>query len=391
MMLHSSVTECFCRKADEMQAIEVDKTSCLPIYRQIADYLRNDIMSGRSELYDANGKLPSESEIARVFSTTRMTLRKALKILEKEGLLVQYQGKGTFVVRESQAVATSTKRIGFMGFMVAHAELSLYRTPVFMGIEHTLTKQFPTENIMLPISPLQSDFAERLQEIKAMNLDGIVLAVDLNQIPALLQSGLQDIPHVIVCNSNRELEKAGFNMLDVDNVQGISLVIDHLMSLGHSKIAFLGRKAVERFDTLMRLDAFRRVVVEAGLDEFDCPVVLSSADMEDSVERLLRDHKEVTAVVTPGYFLAIDVLRALRSRGVGVPEDISVTGFDYYSDTQQLFEPLITTIRTPVFDMGSKAGEMLWKQILNKPLERQTETMSVDLLVQETTAPARQV
>lgn len=372
-----------------MQTIEVDKKSYLPIYQQIADYLREDLLSGNSKFEDQNGKLPSESEIAQAFSTTRMTLRKALKILEKEGLLIQHQGKGTFVIRESQTNSKATRRIGFMGFMLGDDELSIYRSSLFMGLEHSLAKQFPTENIMLPDSSLQGDFSRKLEEIQAMDLDGLILMVNLNQIPALLQSDLQKTPHIVICNSNNQLQKAGFNMLDVDNTRGIFILIEHLKSLGHHKIAFLGRKAVERFDTLVRLDAFKRALFEFDLEESDCPLILSNAAMEESVEQLLRDYKDVTAVVTPGYFLAADVIRALQSRGVKVPDDISVTGFDYYSDLQKLFQPLITTIRTPVLEMGSKAGEMLWKQILKQPLEKQVEIMDVELLMQETTARAR--
>lgn len=372
-----------------MQTIEVDKTSYLPIYKQIADYLRKDLTSGKSQLKDSNGKLPAESEIARVFSTTRMTLRKALKILEKEGLVVQHQGKGTFVVQEAQANINSTKRIGFVGFMLDGYELSVYRSSLFMGVEHSLAKQFSAENIMLPDSSLLGDFSNKLEEIQEMNLDGVILMVNLNQVPALLQSDLQSMPHVIIANSSKELRKAGFNMLDVDNTQGIFLLIEHLKSLGHTNIAYMGRKAIERFDTLVRLDAFKRAVAEFGLDELKCPVILSHADMDDSVEQLLRDHKDVTAVVTPGYFLAADVIRALQSREIGVPEEISVTGFDYYADMQKLFQPLITTIKTPVFEMGGKAGEMLWKQILNKPLDNPMEMVDVELLVQQSTGPAK--
>lgn len=371
-----------------MQQIEVEKKSFLPIYRQIADYLRQDLLSGKSTLCDTDGKLPSEQRIAKAFSTTRVTLRKALKILESEGLIIQYPGKGTFIVQETQKKIIGTKRIGFLGFTLGNMEFNLHRSSVFMGIEQSLTKQFPTENILLHVSPLEGEFSKKINEIKEMNLDGLFVMVDLDQIPDLLQSELQKIPHVVVCNSNSELQQAGFNLIDVDNVKGISLLIEHLQLMGHRKIAFVGGEPVLRHDALMRQKAFSQAVTQLGLDQADCPVILGHPSIEEAVEILLEKHKDITAIVTAGYFLAADTMQALQTHDIKIPDDISITGFDYFPDTQKFIKPSITTIRTPIFEMGVKAGEMLWKQVLNKPIEKQ-EMMNVELLVQQTTTTVR--
>lgn len=78
---------------------ELDHTSQEPLYLQVIEDIRRDIASG---LYRAGEKIPSELELGDIYRVSRITVRNAVKVLEKEGLLVKRQGKGTFVTAEAE-------------------------------------------------------------------------------------------------------------------------------------------------------------------------------------------------------------------------------------------------------------------------------------------------
>ncbi len=85
--------------------------------------------------------------------------------------------------------------------------------------------------------------------------------------------------------------------------------------------------------------------------------------------------------------LAIGVLFECRERGVNVPRDISITGFDDL-DLAANIDPPLTTIRVPAAEMGSRAAEYLLARLAKTPTPEKTELQAV-LVVRETTAPPR--
>ena len=80
-----------------MQANPLKKTSERPLYKQLMQRLKNDITAG---VYPAGERIPGEQALCAVYGVSRVTVRKALAEIEREGLLVRRQGKGTFVAQE---------------------------------------------------------------------------------------------------------------------------------------------------------------------------------------------------------------------------------------------------------------------------------------------------
>ena len=78
---------------------ELDHSSQEPLYLQVIEDIRKDIASG---LYRPGEKIPSEIELGDIYRVSRITVRNAVKVLEKEGLLIKRQGKGTFVTDEAE-------------------------------------------------------------------------------------------------------------------------------------------------------------------------------------------------------------------------------------------------------------------------------------------------
>ena len=136
--------------------------------------------------------------------------------------------------------------------------------------------------------------------------------------------------------------------VDVDNRAGIRAVLDHLVGLGHQRIAFIGGRRLG--DIQDREDAYRGFMAERGVE---AQVEYTSNDLEGGAEalgRLLDRPQPPTAVVASTDVLAIGVLHAAYERGLRVPDDLSVTGFDDIPFAAASI-PALTTVRMPVREM----------------------------------------
>jgi LacI family transcriptional regulator len=172
------------------------------------------------------------------------------------------------------------------------------------------------------------------------------------------------IPTVI---TGREFEIDGASTVSVDNEGGAALALEHLYRLGHRQIAFLrGPKALA--SSGQRWKGIRRFAQSVGLrlDAKRVAELPESLDPNSSFEagaqlttELLRQGGSFTALMAYDDVTALGALRALKQKGLRVPEDRSVIGFDDVAQAS-LSVPSLTTVRQPMEAMGSMSvGLML--------------------------------
>jgi LacI family transcriptional regulator len=111
------------------------------------------------------------------------------------------------------------------------------------------------------------------------------------------------------------------------------------------------------------------------------------AEGRRAASRLLASPNPPTAIACGNDVLAFGVLFECRERGVNVPRDISITGFDDL-DLAANIDPPLTTIRVPAAEMGRRSAEYLLAKLENSPTQEKTELQAA-LVVRETTAPPR--
>ncbi len=151
----------------------------------------------------------------------------------------------------------------------------------------------------------------------------------------------------------------------VDDVLGGRLAADHLISLGHRRIAYLGGM-VEPGTVTRRREGIRQALVAAGLDPDEAiidlrmsihppPLVDAAAAM---AEQILEVRPVPTALLCLNDTAALGVLQGLNARGVRVPEDISVVGYDDLRFAAGLAPPL-TTVNQPKYQLGRAAADLL--------------------------------
>ena len=154
--------------------------------------------------------------------------------------------------------------------------------------------------------------------------------------------------------AQREGDAAPYPTLTLDNAGGVRTALDHLFACGHQNVAHV---AGVRRDGLVRRRAYEAVMGARGLT----PVVLESDSTETggvAAGAMLSDHPDVTAVLCSNDRVALGLYHVLRRRGVRVPEDVSVVGFDDLPWGEFLAPPL-TTVRQPGREMGRLAARLL--------------------------------
>jgi LacI family transcriptional regulator len=183
----------------------------------------------------------------------------------------------------------------------------------------------------------------------------------------------------------------GVNAFQIDNVRGGALAAEHLMSLGHTKVAMLlPKKPVPSF--AQRLLGFRRAFEQAG-KRFGRPEIVEADDLNyhaahAAAGKLLRKKTHVTALFCANDHMAAGALRAAHEAGYQVPDDLSLVGFDDINMSRYT-EPPLTTIGVSKEEMGRRAMARLIDLVEGRGDRATVEIAPVSLVVRDSTAKAK--
>ena len=174
--------------------------------------------------------------------------------------------------------------------------------------------------------------------------------------------------------------------VDVDNVAGARLAVEHLLALGHRRIGCITNAPLAYTAAAERLMGYREALAAAGIAD-DAALVAEGGFDARSGHRAVA---EILARTTPeALFVASDVvafgaLAGLRDAGLAVPGDVSVVGFDAIPLAAYLNPPL-TTIKLPAFDLGLTAGRAIFDRISGRPVKPRT-LLPTELIIRASTA-----
>jgi DNA-binding LacI/PurR family transcriptional regulator len=190
---------------------------------------------------------------------------------------------------------------------------------------------------------------------------------------ALDPSGAPDVPTVIV-----------------DQQYGTGLAIQHLIDLGHKQVACV--TGPPRWSASKeRRTGWAKALKQAGLELGQClEGDWSAASGFGAAAQLLEcTQGRFTAIVAANDHMALGVLRALHAKGIKVPEDISVVGYDDLPESQ-FFEPPLTTIHHDFARQGERSVEVLLSIIKGQTFESHLQLLRPEIVIRESTAMARQ-
>jgi LacI family transcriptional regulator len=225
---------------------------------------------------------------------------------------------------------------------------------------------------------------DALQVLLRQRVDALIVTGGHLPDPELHQQAKKR-PLVIVSRNVKGLEA---NCLCIDNVQGGYLGTRHLIELGHRRIAHIrGPDNVD--DAGERFEGYRQALSEAQIP-FDTKLVVQGEYQERSglmgVETLLARGVPFSAIFCANDQTAYGARLALFRRGIRVPDDVSLVGFDDVPASSYQMPPL-TTVRQPGYEMGQAAGKLVLEMINKQTV--QSEVLATSLVIRESTARAR--
>ena len=232
-----------------------------------------------------------------------------------------------------------------------------------------------------PLDPVDGSYEALL---RAQHVDGLVLSGPRIDDQGLVELARDGFP-IVLQGSLPGLDVAS---VDIDNVSGARRAVEHLIGLGRRRIACITNAPLAYTAAQERRDGYRAALEAAGI-EYDPQFVAEAAFDAGSGHRAMAEllqRASFDAVFVASDVVAFGAIAAIREAGLLVPSDISVVGFDDIA-LAAFFDPPLTTVRLPAFDLGVAAGTALLDRIAGRSLPDRT-LLPTELIVRSSTAPA---
>jgi DNA-binding LacI/PurR family transcriptional regulator len=221
--------------------------------------------------------------------------------------------------------------------------------------------------------------------VRSHRTDGLVVSGprrDDHELEALVRAGAP----IVIQGAHPTVDAPS---VDVDNVLGAKVAVEHLIGLGHRDIGCIIHAPMVYTAATERLEGYRAALAGAGLPYRPELVVEAAFDAASGRLAMSRLHAAgaATAVFVASDVVAFGAIAAIREAGLRVPTDISIIGYDDIP-LSAFFDPPLTTLHLPAFDLGRTAGAALLDRIHGRPVNRRT-VLATELIVRSSTAPPR--
>lgn len=235
------------------------------------------------------------------------------------------------------------------------------------------------------VETLEPD-AERYEAlIRSRRADGLVISGPRAGEPELEGLVAEGVPVVL----QGSLPGVDIPSVDVDNRAGAQRAVEHLLALGHRRIACITNAPISYTSARERVEGYEAALREGGIEPDPNWVVEAAFDAPSghrAMERLLA-RMDPEAVFVASDVVALGAITALRRARRRVPEDISIIGFDDIPVAAYL-DPPLTTIRLPAYELGHAVGRVLIDRIETPAVATRT-LLPTELVIRGSTGPPR--
>jgi DNA-binding LacI/PurR family transcriptional regulator len=273
-------------------------------------------------------------------------------------------------------------RTKIIGFVLRQTPDQAFSDRFVPQVLHGLSKAASAEgyHILIEAAP-PDDHNSYWRLIRERHVDGIVLSGPRFDDEDQLRAHLEGSPVVLM----GQLPNTELPFVDVDNVSGAARVTQHLIGLGHQRIAFISNAHPAYTASAQRLKGYRQAVEAAGLPCDESLVRygdFSPASGEAAMTDILQNGLRPTGVFVASDTVAMGALKAIRAAGLNVPRDIALVGFDD-APMSEFVDPPLTTMRLPAFGLGWGSGDMLIRLINQEVIQQPAILLETELIVRK--------
>ncbi|MDD7911805.1 MULTISPECIES: LacI family DNA-binding transcriptional regulator [Pseudovibrio] len=317
-------------------------------------------------------------------ATVSLALRDSPLVAKETRQRVKDYAAEVGYIYNRSAASLRTSQSDMIGVAV-HDILNPYFAEVFRGLEEVLAEEDKTILICNHRDMLkrQDQFIDTLLQHR---VDGLILCPSVGTSPERInQISEQGVAITLVC---RDLPGVQTPCVRGDDYHGSYLMTKHLIDQGHRQIAMIGgrRQSSSGRD---RNNGWRAALVDAGIDpdeQLDIPELMTQADGQAVVPRILSAIPRPTAVACFNDLVALGVLTAVRRAGVEPGPELAITGYDDTEGVQNR-TPALTTVANGAETIGREAAQMMLKQINGEPVPSGIKLIKPELRIRESAPP----
>ena len=329
-----------------------------PKYQYIADSLRQEIESG---VYSSKQLLPTEQLLCQRFQISRQTVRRALSVLEDEGLITRRQGSGSRLRERTEPEALLNCTVA-----VVTTYINDYIFPgILQGMETILTANssapllFATQNQV----SVERKILQTLLTIKG--LDGVLIEGSKTALPNpnldLYQKLIDQGVHLVFINGTYP-ELSSIPSVLADNYGGGRMLVEYLHQKGHQNIAGIFKN--DDMQGTLRYAGFIEALRDLGLALEDRQICWYNTEMREDflseafLNSTLDSFTGCSAIVCYNDEVAIRIVSHLKKRGVQIPQEMAVVSFDN-SQYSELAPVRITSLSHGSKNLGELAARLM--------------------------------
>jgi len=336
----------------------------------------------------------TEKSICEEHCVSRITAKKAIDELQQRGILYRKRGVGSFVINNDLAKSN---------FLDNQAENNSENTPrkivafimpfdiptggIFKTIQ-AINNIMQNNNILLTIKITNRDINTEKKIIEQLCNEPISALIYYPATHHIFYKKLlplinKNIP-IIVTDISCDCSLL-YNVL-CDNINGQQLITQHLIDLGHKKIAYITEKNDDIPSVRDRFLGYAKTLSNNGIpfsNDFVCMNTVNSKDKLKSIIKHLIS-LDVTAIEVEHDELAFNVFLSCRSLNLKIPEDIAITGFDD-SSWATLFDISLTTVKQDFETIGNVISDIIISSINGNPPKQTKYILPVELIKRDST------
>lgn len=333
-------------------------------YQQVTAWIQNRIKNGE---LSAGDKLESENEISAAFSISRQTVRHALAILEKEGILTKVQGSGTYVKGRNLKNRSAVELSKTVSIISTYIDGYIFPR-ILKEMVKVLEKSGYSVRIMYTGNHLETERSLLRRIIEENSRDPLIVESVMSGLPnpnldyyrKLQEKG---IPILFFHSDYPEL---GLPCVRMDDVQAGRIAAGYLLEQGHSRIG--GIFKADDGQGRRRYEGMIQAMYQAGIEVkeericwIDSTDLRSTAEMEERVRKRLKD---CTACVCYNDEVAHILTALCKKHGISIPDMLSVVSIDN-SVLARLNAVPLTSVAHPMERLGRKVAENMLELIKN--------------------------
>jgi LacI family transcriptional regulator len=304
------------------------------------------------------------------------TRQRVLEVVSEQGFSARWSAR---------ALSNGTTGLVAMTIPVVHAE---YFANILSGVAEALHER----DMRIVLFSTQHEPARELrlfERLRTGTVDGAIIMLPSERSPQLLRLMRSGQPLVVV--DDREPIDPLIPVVSAAHATGAREATEHLLGLGHRRIGAITGPG-EWVANKERLSGYHSALAAAHVARDRALEIESDFQREGgytAAQQLLALPEPPTAIFAFNDNLAVGTMRAAVERGLRIPEDLSVVGFDD-SDQSTVVTPQLTTVRQPLVEMGRMAASLLLRQLHQHSSEALRVELATKLVVRASTGAPRE-